>query len=294
MIDAREASGWRAFWSRGGFWRALLFVAAYMAIYLAASKVIALVWGGQIDGEDQLSSAPSLFFGMTAAIIVGSVVLLLVGRSLGWLGELFGRQPIGGRWWMWILPIVVLGYNVLRFAAVDYAAFTASTVLMVLVTGLFIGFAEELLTRGFAVDLLRRGGHRELAVALLSSLLFAVSHSLNIFSGQAPLTVAITVVYTFAFGVAMYFTLRVTRNLIWPILLHATTDPSVMLLTGGIDATTDAASTSPLAAFASTANWVVIFLGFTLVWFVRGKVSTTTCATSRNDRVDAAMGATRA
>lgn len=290
MADALTTSRWRAFWSRGGFWRALLFVAAYMAIYLAAGKVVALVWGSQIDGENQLSTAPSVFFGMTAAIIVGSVVLLLVGRSLGWLGELFGRQPIGGRWWMWILPIVVLGYNVLRFAAVDYAAFTTSTVLMILVTGLFIGFAEELLTRGFAVDLLRRGGHRELAVALLSSLLFSASHGLNIFSGQAPLTVAITVFYTFAFGVAMYFTLRVTRNLIWPILLHATTDPSLMLLTGGVDATTEAASTSPLAAFAMTANWVVIFLGFTLVWFVRGKVSQPADATSIGDGVDARVG----
>jgi len=127
-------------------------------------------------------------------------------------------------------------------------------------------------------------------VALLSSLLFAASHGLNIFSGQAPLTVAITVFYTFAFGVAMYFTLRVTRNLIWPILLHATTDPSLMLLTGGVDATTEAASTSPLAAFAMTANWAVIVLGFTLVWFVRGKVSQPADATSIRDGVDAPVG----
>lgn len=173
---------------------------------------------------------------------------------------------------MWILPIVVLVYNVIRFAATDYSRYTAATVVMVLFLGLCVGMAEETLARGFAVNLLRKAGYRELAVALLSSLIFAASHATNLFSGLGVATVALTVVYTFAFGVAMYFTLRVTRHLIWPILLHASTDPSGLLLAGGLDEAVGTTAPSTLVSIAQTSNWAVILLGLVLVWFIRGRV----------------------
>ena len=265
-------SGWRAFWERGGFWRALLLVAIYLAFYLGAGRLIGAIAG---DGfEDPLSGATSVFVNLVAPIVVGIALLAVFGASLGWLRGLFARQPIGGSWWMWILPAVILGYNVLRFEAADYSHFSAATVAMVLFTGLCVGVAEEGLTRGFAVTLLRRAGYREIAVAALSSLLFAASHSVNIFSGQPLAAVALTVVYTFFFGVGMYLTLRVTRHLIWPILLHASTDPAGILLVGGIDsAGVAAAQVSPLASVAGTANIAVIVLGLVFIWFIRGRVT---------------------
>ena len=108
---------------------------------------------------------------------------------------------------------------------------------------------------------------------MLSSLIFAASHSVNIFNGQKPLTVAITVLYTFAFGVCMYLTLRVTGNLVWPILLHATTDPSGLLLVGGIDE--GAAPSGGLGEIAGLANFVTIGVALVLMWFVRGRVQDT-------------------
>lgn len=272
MFDDPKQSSWQKFWGAGGFWRSLLLVAAYLALYHLATQLVTAIWGGQVDPENSLANPQSVFFGLAAPIIIGIVLLAAFGWSTGTLRGLFARQPIGGSWWMWILPIVVLAYNVLRFAATDYANFTPATVAMLLFTGLCIGLAEEVLTRGYVVNMLRSSGHAELVVALLSSLLFALSHSVNIFSGQDLLTVGMTVVYTFAFGVAMYCTLRVTRNLIWPVLLHATTDPSLFLMSGGVDTVTANASANPLATIAGSANLVVIFFGFILVWFVRGRV----------------------
>jgi membrane protease YdiL (CAAX protease family) len=68
--------------------------------------------------------------------------------------------------------------------------------------------------------MLRDSGMRESAVAVVSSAIFALLHSSNLLSGKALLTVAVTLVYTFAFGILMYLTLRVTANLVWPIILH--------------------------------------------------------------------------
>ncbi|WP_264186959.1 CPBP family intramembrane glutamic endopeptidase [Leifsonia sp. LS1] len=127
-----------------------------------------------------------------------------------------------------------------------------------LLTGLFIGFAEEVLTRGFVVNLMRKAGHPEIAVALVSAGLFAILHAGNFFGGQAGFTTIVQVGYTFFFGLLMYLAYRVTGLLIVPILLHASTDPSIFLQN-------TYPSTAPLALFAGFGNLVVIAAGLILL-----------------------------
>ena len=82
-------------------------------------------------------------------------------------------------------------------------------VALVLATGLLIGFVEELLTRGIGVKMLRDAGHGEWAVAALSSLVFALLHTASTCSpARRSRPSAFTIIYTFAFGVLMYLTLR--------------------------------------------------------------------------------------
>jgi len=271
-------SDWQRFWERGGFWRAVLLTVLYSALYLGASALVGVVAGDLVDPDDPFADATSVLVGLAVPIALGVVLLVAFGASVRWLGEAFGPQPVRGAGWMWVLPVAVLAFNGLRFAAADYAAYAATTVVMILVAGLCVGAAEELLCRGYVVLLLRRHGYGERAVAVLSALLFALLHSTNLLGGQTLATVGLTVVYAFFFGIAMYLTLRVTGRLIWPVLLHASTDASLFLLVGGIDtaaatgATATLGSTSTLATVAGLANVVVIGLGLVLVWFIRGRV----------------------
>lgn len=253
-------SPWKRFWERGGWWRSLLFVVAYYVVY-------------QLCGFASLPFAPfepdsvgSILIGTALPIFLVSLLLVGFAISVGWLRELFGPQPIRGSWWMWIAVGAVLLFNILRFATIDYSAVDFAYVLAWLIAGLCIGFAEELVTRGYVVNLMRKAGHPEIAVALVSAALFAAMHSGNIFGGQGLLATALQVFYTFAFGICMYLTLRVTGNLIWPILLHATTDPSIFL-----QASYPAAG--PLTDFASRGNIAVVLVGFVLVFFIRGRVA---------------------
>ena len=264
--DATESShgtnGWRRFWERGGWWRALLLVVAYYALYqLGSFAFLPLV----TSTDDP---ATLIWFGTALPIALGGVLLVLFAWSVGWLRELFGPQPIRGRGWMWIAVAVVLVFNVLRFATIDYGATGAGVVVAWVVAGLFIGFAEEVLTRGFVVNLMRKGGYREIVVALVSALLFALLHSGNVLSGQSPLATGFQLVYTFAFGILMYLSLRVTGNLIWPILLHATTDPSIFLQSAY-------PADGALTAVAAQGNIVVVLAGIVLLFFIRGKVEPT-------------------
>ncbi|CAN5336432.1 hypothetical protein BH11ACT5_BH11ACT5_08270 [soil metagenome] len=256
-------SGWKSFWERGAWWKAVLLVVAYVAVYVGISQLLGLLYGDHL-GEPGSAQNNLLLYGLP--ILVGGIIpLTLFAWSVGWLKELFARQPIRGHWWMWIAVGVVLITNVLRFAAIDYSKAGFELVAAWLLSGLCVGIAEEGLTRGVVVNILRKAGYKEIIVAVVSAGLFALLHVTNLLGGQNLVATGIQVVYTFAFGVCMYLALRVTGNLIWPILLHASTDPSVFLM--GY-----ATPGSGLTAVASLGNFPVIIVGLILLIFVRGRV----------------------
>ncbi len=230
ILPDSSQSAWRRFWERGNWWRAVILVVVYYGIYQLLSLLVGAVFedGGDVRGE--AGSAMDVFIATGLPILLGIVVLLAFAASLGWLKELFGPQPVRGRGWMWVAIVVVLVINVSAFLSVDFESAGGALIASWLLTGLFVGLAEELLTRGFVVNLMRKAGRGEVAVALVSAGTFAAMHAGNFFTtDQGLATTAIQVVYTFFFGILMYLALRLTGRLIWPILLHASTDPTVIL-----------------------------------------------------------------
>jgi len=263
-----SSSAWRDFWERGGLWRAVLAAAVYLALYLGGSRVVGAWFADAVDPDDLFATPAGVFVALALPLLVGAVVLVVFVASLRWFPVLFGPQP-AGRGWMWLAPALVLAPALLRALGVDYGAYASGVVATTLFAGLLVGFVEEVLCRGVVVTLLRRGGSSEWVVMVVSSVIFALLHSANALSGMAPATVAVTVVYTFGFGVAMYLTLRVTGNLVWPILLHGLFDPMLFLATGGIDETTTVTPTSPLLALATPTNVLFIALGVVALFLAR-------------------------
>jgi len=262
-------SGWTGFWNTGRWWKAVIAVVGYIALYELAGFGVAAVAGDRIDRENLLATPESVFFGLGAGLMIGAVVLLVFVASVGWLRPLFSRQSVAGRWWMWIFVVLAVIPIVLRFVGIDYGSYAGGVVATTLFVGLFIGFTEELLYRGIVVTLLRDAGHRELGVAALSSLFFALSHSVNALGGQPILTVALTVVFTFGFGMTMYLVMRATGHIVWAMLLHALTDPTTFLAAGAIDASTGAAH-SPILDVAAPFNIVFVIAGLLALIFIRG------------------------
>ncbi len=215
------SSGWRAFWARGRWWTAVLIVVVYLGLYLLAGLGLGRIFGHLVDNQNIFATPASVFFGIGAPLVVGAILLSAFVASLGWWRPIFARQPLRGRWWMWIFVVFAVAPVVLRLFGIDYGSYGAGVVPMAFFVGLLIGFTEELLYRGIVVKILRDGGHREWMVAVVSSLLFALSHTVNLISGQPLVTVAVTVVFTFGFGMMMYLVMRATGNIIWAMLLHA-------------------------------------------------------------------------
>ncbi|MEL7978035.1 CPBP family glutamic-type intramembrane protease [Isoptericola sp. F-RaC21] len=260
--------GWRGFWERGGVWRALLVAVVYLALYLGAGWLGSTLFSDAIVLDDLFATPGSVFVALALPLLVGAALLVAFVGSLRWFPVLFGAQP-AGRGWMWVAPALVLVPVVLRLFGVDYGAYASGVVATTLFAGLLVGFVEEVLCRGVVVQLLRRGGASEWVVMVVSSLVFALLHSANALTGMAPGTVIATVVYTFGFGVAMYLTLRVTGNLVWPILLHGLFDPLLFLSTGGIDTVADGGATNLLLTLAGPFNILFIALGVVALFLAR-------------------------
>ncbi|MBD8539610.1 CPBP family intramembrane glutamic endopeptidase [Frigoribacterium sp. CFBP 8751] len=227
-------SAWRRFWARGRWWKALLAVVGYLGLYELAGFLLGWAFGDRV-GDDIFASPTTVLFGLGAPLIVGAVILVVFVWTSGLARPVFARQTASRRWWMWIAVALVVAPIVLQLIGTDYGVYAAGVVPMSFFVGLFIGFTEEILYRGVVVTVLREAGHREWTVAVVSSAVFGLSHSVNIFTGQAPLVVGLTVLIAFGFGMMMYLTMRVTGSIIWPMILHAVTDPTTFLVSGGID-----------------------------------------------------------
>ncbi|MDF2443766.1 MAG: protease family protein [Subtercola sp.] len=264
-------NAWQRFFDRGGWWKAVLVLAVYSGLYQLYGLLVGAIFGSAIDTGNLFANPQSVFLGLALPILLGGVTLLIFIGTVRWVRELFGPQPLKGRGWMWIAVALLVIPIALRVAATNWSSYAVSVILATLLAGVFIGFAEELLTRGIAVNLLRRAGYGEKAVLVLSSLLFALLHSVNAFT-QAPVTVLVTLVYTFGYGAMMYLVLRVTGNIIWPMLLHAATDPTTILATGGVDTTTASAGSAGLISVAGIFNYLYIVFAVLAIILVKGKV----------------------
>jgi len=260
------------FWNRGGWWRALLVTAAYLLVYLGVGQLVGLTLGHMIIDGGPFASATNVIIELLIPIGAGALVILAFLAAIGWITPVFSRQPIGGRPWMWIAVAVVAYPIILRFIGLDYGSFPPGVVAVTLITGLFIGVAEELVTRGAGVALLRKAGHKELVVAVISSALFALMHLVNAIGVGFDITILVLLVYTFFFGICMYLVMRVTGSIVWAIVMHGLTDPTLFLSTGGIDTAVEGAAENIWLTIASTGNIAVILFGIVALFLIRGRV----------------------
>ncbi|MET9675822.1 type II CAAX endopeptidase family protein [Streptomyces sp. NPDC006482] len=268
-VDDGRVTPRSGFFDRPTTGKAALVIVAYLAYYLLVSLAIGAVFGDEVDKGDVLATGAGIFFGLVLPIAIGAVTLLGFTASIGRLRSVFGRQTVAGRPWMWIGPALAITAVVAHSAAIDWSDWGPEQILLIALLGVFVGLAEELATRGLVVQMLRGAGHPERFVMVVSSLMFALMHVTNVLSGMKVSTVLLTVVYTFGFGVCMYLTMRVTGTIWAAIVLHALTDPTTFLASGGVDEAVTG-QTGGWSALAAAVTILMIVFSLVAVFLVRG------------------------
>lgn len=103
-----------------------------------------------------------------------------------------------------------------------------SNVILVMVTHtLIIAFIEEMIYRGFMISVLREKGI--ILAVTVSSLLFAISHSLQLLGGQDLLSTIIQISYAFLLGMVFALLIALGQPLIVTILFHGINNTFIVL-----------------------------------------------------------------
>ena len=253
-IEGRaQAAGLLGFFRRYPVVSAVALVAADVAIAVAV-------------GVAATAIAPSIprlpdFIALVAIALAGIALV----SFLGWWRVVGLNRP--AEWHnlkLLVLPALLVFLPLLRgFKVID-----TGTIIFLLAGYLLTGFFEEMFFRGVIMRVLRPKG--VWVAVLLSSLLFGLAHSTNLFlrfSGQ-PVIVGLQIIGVFTFGIG-YAALRLRTNTIWPlVILHAATD---MFLAVGLLQT---------LLIAPIQDTILLVYGLFLVWSIRRTAPETGASTS--------------
>lgn len=188
----------------------------YLFVLLLELLVVAVfLLAGTLDHVLQLGGGLRMY-ALANAILTVAVALLIT--RLRWWGRV-GFRPAGRRQLLWVLPMAV---PVLLNAYPGLDPGGPVAVAGFLGLALLVGFVEEAVFRGLMLRTLERLGVGR-AVAI-TTVLFSVTHLMNVMAGESTFQAVLQLAYTAAIGFA--FTAYALRaGTIWPlIVVHALID----------------------------------------------------------------------
>jgi len=199
--------------------------------------VVFAVWGVTGLKYDEVGdTVESVQKGVVLAIGLGAVYLIVVTTALGWWKPAIHEPRTVGGGWMWLIPVLLLVGAVANLASTKWGEIddVGKYALWLAIGTVFVGFSEELLTRGLAI-VGGRGSMHEKWVWVFSGTIFGLLHVPNAFFGQSVRETVQQVAFAFAVGLTYYVTRRISGTLIVTMVLHAIWDYSVFIQAHSVD-----------------------------------------------------------
>jgi len=132
------------------------------------------------------------------ASLILSVIAAFLLTQMGWWKVVGFRLPNQGRdLWYFVLPLLPVVITLVIGVEVTSLLLLAKF----LVITLLIGFAEEAIFRGLMLNTLKANSFWR--AAMITALLFGLSHALNVLSGKSMAETAAQIFYAVAFGFAL-------------------------------------------------------------------------------------------
>ena len=166
------------------------------------------------------------------ALIVISGLLFMCVRVTGTTDYYgLGGWAKNSKAMLWFIPLwIIASINLWIGISPDYPM---PGLLFAAVMMAFVGFAEELIFRGFLFKAILKGGNVKTAI-IVSSVTFGLGHILNLFIGQDPVETLVQI--AFAVAVGLVFTMAFYKSgSLWPcILAHSLIDVTSVFSSGEV------------------------------------------------------------
>lgn len=149
--------------------------------------------------------------------------------------------------WILYLPLLII---LIVLCLQGFSSQPLETIIFYVGFAILIGFVEESIYRGIMIKILLPRGI--LPAILTSSILFSVTHMLNLLSGQSLGQTGLQLAYSFLIGIVLAQLFIKTGNILPLILFHSLHNLIQFLGSGGSSTTLD--------------TIVIIILGVTAIW----------------------------
>ena len=238
-------------------------LAVGLLLFVGYAVVVDVVWKIAGVNYDTIGdSVENVRAAIPLAVGVGAVYLIVVTSRLGWWKPAMREAHRAGHAWMWVIPALLAIGVVGNLATTKWGEIDqiGPYVFWLALGCAFVGFSEELVTRGLLI-VGARGTLHEGWVWFVSSLCFGLLHVPNALFGQGGRETAQQVVFAFLAGTAYYVTRRISGALVITMVLHGTWDFSVFIQAHSVDHLTDKGIAPGGLVF-----YLVIVLSLISVW----------------------------
>ena len=158
---------------------------------------------------------------MIGLIVISALMFLFV-----WKNGLMGKYALSSwaknnRAMLWFFPLwIIASMNLWSGVAAKYSV---PGQIYAIVSMALVGFAEELIFRGFLFKAMLKDGNAKTAV-IVSSVTFGLGHIMNLFTGHEFVETLIQVVFAVAYGFVVTMAFYKSGSLLPCILSHSLTD----------------------------------------------------------------------
>ena len=163
---------------------------------------------------------------MLGLIVISAAIFLFVKKN-----GLMGKYGLAGwaknsKAMLWFIPLWLLScMNLFGRFSPDYPI---PGLIYAAVSMAFVGFAEELIFRGFLFKAMLKDGNVKAAV-IVSSVTFGMGHIINLFTGHELIATLIQVVFAVAMGFVFTLVFYKSGSLLPGILAHSFIDVTSVL-----------------------------------------------------------------
>jgi hypothetical protein len=203
---------------------ALFVIAGYLVVVFSVWAATGLKYDEVGDTVENVRK------GVVLAIGLGAIYLAVVTTAFGWWKPTMSEPRRVGGGWMWTVPALLLVGVVLNLAATKWDEIdgVGAYAFWLGLGCVFVGFSEEMLTRGIAI-VGGRGSMHENWVWVFSGVIFAFMHAPNAFFGESVSSTLQQMVLAFTVGMTYYVTRRISGTLVVTMALHALWDFSTFI-----------------------------------------------------------------
>lgn len=198
---------------------------AAVLVYVIYNAIIFSGWALAGANYANLVGADVILKSIVFPLAAGAVFVAVAVSYLGWWRPVLRESAPGApKWAMWLVALAMMGFILNMVVGTNWSAITLTHLLMLLASGILVGFNEETINRGVTVTGFRGSGWSETRVALLSAVLFGAMHVPNAMFGVPLAATVVQGVFAFFMGCGFYVLRRVSGSIFVCMAFHGLWD----------------------------------------------------------------------